>query len=119
VSDRVPVLRSSMRLFLVLFAAAIAVTGSEARAQDVAGRIERYLTNEVTQRGIPGLAAAVVRNGKVIYLGAHGLPKLGRLRNCLLARVSSRASRCGRIGDHRVATYPGTSYFSPIRYRQP
>ncbi|MGH9238948.1 MAG: serine hydrolase domain-containing protein [Vicinamibacterales bacterium] len=53
------------------------ITPAGAAAQDLAARIDRYLDSEVNKRGIPGLTAAVVRDGKVIYTGAHGVPKLG------------------------------------------
>jgi CubicO group peptidase (beta-lactamase class C family) len=48
-----------------------------AEAQDVGGRIEAYLSAEVAARGIPGLTAAVVQNGEVIYQGAFGVRRLG------------------------------------------
>lgn len=47
------------------------------QAQDLLRRIDDYLSAEVDARGIPGLTAAIVRNGEVIYSGALGAPRLG------------------------------------------
>jgi CubicO group peptidase (beta-lactamase class C family) len=68
-------LRPYFRCLLVV--TLVHVTPAGAAAQDLAARIDRYLGSEVNKRGIPGLTAAVVRDGKVIYMGAHGVPKLG------------------------------------------
>ena len=68
-------LRSSARCLLVI--ALFHITPAGVAAQDIAARIDRYLAGEVEKRGIPGLTAAVVRDGKVIYAGAHGVPKRG------------------------------------------
>ncbi len=46
-------------------------------AQDLRARIDSYLMEQVRTSGIPGLTAAVVRDGNVIYAGAHGVRKLG------------------------------------------
>jgi CubicO group peptidase (beta-lactamase class C family) len=72
-----PMLSSFTRLLVLLLAAAIAIAPAELRAQDVQTRIDSYLARQVKQRGIPGLTAAVVRDGKVIYVGAHGVRRLG------------------------------------------
>lgn len=48
-----------------------------AQAQEWGNRIADYLSREVEANGIPGLTAAVVRNGEVIYSGAFGSPRLG------------------------------------------
>ncbi len=66
-------LRLSAGCLLVVLLLQIAPAGTT--AQDLAARIERYLATEVEKRGIPGLTAALVRDGKVIYAGAHGVPK--------------------------------------------
>jgi len=47
-------------------------------AQDVSSRIDAYLSAEVQASGSPGLTAAVVRDGEVIYTGAFGVRRLGR-----------------------------------------
>ena len=62
--------------FLVLLAVTLAAPLS-ANAQDLQTRIDKYLSGEVEKRGIPGLAVAVVRSGRVFYAGAHGVPRLG------------------------------------------
>ena len=67
----------SRRQFFSFAAAAIAIAPAELRAQDVQTRMDSYLARQVKQRGIPGLTAAVVRDGKVIYVGAHGVRRLG------------------------------------------
>lgn len=48
-----------------------------AGAQDVGSRIDEYLSAEVRASGSPGLTAAVVWNGEVIYEGAFGVRRLG------------------------------------------
>jgi CubicO group peptidase (beta-lactamase class C family) len=68
-------LHSSARCLLVI--ALLHITPAGVAAQDIAARIDRYLAGEVEKRGIPGLTAAVVRDGKVIYAGAYGVPKRG------------------------------------------
>ena len=47
-------------------------------AQDVSSRIDAYLSAEIQASGSPGLPAAVVRDGEVIYTGAFGVRRLGR-----------------------------------------
>ncbi len=70
--------RFATRLYTgLVVAAAIWVTPLAVDAQDFKTRIERYLAGEVETRGIPGLSVAVVRDGRVIYSGAHGVGKLG------------------------------------------
>lgn len=49
-----------------------------AGAQDLSRRIDEYLSAEVQASGAPGLTAAVVRDGEVIYVGAFGVRRLGR-----------------------------------------
>lgn len=66
-----------LRLVGPLLALTIGAASPDAGAQDLPAQIASYLAREVAQRGIPGLTAAVVRNGSVIYAGAHGVPKLG------------------------------------------
>jgi CubicO group peptidase (beta-lactamase class C family) len=48
-----------------------------ADAQDVGRRIDAFLSAEVEEGGIPGLTAAAVRDGEVIYRGAFGVRRLG------------------------------------------
>ena len=52
-------------------------TAASASAQNLRARIDSYLMEQVRTSGIPGLTAAVVRDGNVIYAGAHGVRKLG------------------------------------------
>lgn len=56
---------------------AMCCVAQRAEAQDVASRIDEYLSAEVEAGGIPGLTAAVVRDGEVIYEGAFGVRRLG------------------------------------------
>ncbi len=69
-------LRSYVRLngLLVL---SILGAAAGASAQDVRARIDNYLVEQVRTSRIPGLTAAVVRDGDVVYAGAHGVRKLG------------------------------------------
>jgi len=53
-----------------------AAAGTNAQ-EDLHGRIESYLVEQVRTGGIPGLTAAVVRHGNVIYIGAFGVRQLG------------------------------------------
>ncbi len=69
--------RSFTRLNGLLLVAAILGTAPDAKAQDLQARIDSYLAGQVEKSGIPGLTAAVVRDGNVIYAGAHGVRKLG------------------------------------------
>ncbi|MFV1988374.1 MAG: serine hydrolase domain-containing protein [Gemmatimonadota bacterium] len=52
-------------------------TENAASAQDLAGRIDAYLGAQVEANGIPGLTAAVVKDGEVVYEGAFGVRRLG------------------------------------------
>ena len=56
---------------------AIAGMGHAASAQDLGSRIDAYLGAQVEANGIPGLTAAVVRDGTVLYEGAFGVRRLG------------------------------------------
>lgn len=47
-----------------------------AQEQDLSTRIEAHLNQQVESQSIPGLAAVVVRDGQVVYLGAHGVTSL-------------------------------------------
>jgi CubicO group peptidase (beta-lactamase class C family) len=59
-------------------ASVLAVAGpSGAFGQDVASRMDAYLTEFAEENGTPGLTAAVVRGGRVIYEGAVGVRRLG------------------------------------------
>jgi CubicO group peptidase (beta-lactamase class C family) len=84
----------SRRQFFPFAAAAIAIAPAELRAQDVQTRIDSYLAQQVKQRGIPGLTAAVVRDGKVIYVGAHGVRRLGTNEKLTPQHVFHFASVC-------------------------
>jgi CubicO group peptidase (beta-lactamase class C family) len=46
-------------------------------AQDLRARIDGYLMEQVRTNGIPGVTAAVVRDGDVVYIGAFGVRQLG------------------------------------------
>jgi len=70
-------LRAPTRLYLTLLLAVLAFFGGESAGQEVQSRLENYLREQVEDKGIPGLAAAFVRDGKVIYSGAFGVRKLG------------------------------------------
>ena len=52
---------------------AISSLGGAASAQDVGRRIDTYLEEQVEANGIPGLTAAVVRDGAILYEGAFGV----------------------------------------------
>ena len=56
---------------------AISAVGHAASAQDLGSRIHAYLGAQVEENGIPGVTAAVVRDGRVIYEGAFGVRRLG------------------------------------------
>lgn len=47
------------------------------QAQGTADRINEYLSAEIEAMGVPGLTAAVVYRGQVIYEGAFGVRRLG------------------------------------------
>jgi len=47
-------------------------------AQNLQERIDSYLETQLRTNGIPGLNVAVVRDGKVVYSGAHGVRELGK-----------------------------------------
>ncbi len=57
--------------YLVVLSIVGAAAG--ASAQDLRARIDSYLVEQVRTSGIPGLTAAVVRDGNVIYIGAFGV----------------------------------------------
>ena len=52
-------------------------TAACASDQDLSTRIDDYLLEQVRTSGIPGLTAAVVHDGDVVYAGAHGVRRLG------------------------------------------
>ncbi|MGI9627901.1 MAG: serine hydrolase domain-containing protein [Longimicrobiales bacterium] len=51
--------------------------GQPVVAQDVESRIQQFLADQVESNGIPGLTAAVVHDGAVVYQGAIGVRRLG------------------------------------------
>jgi len=51
--------------------------GNVASAQELSSRIDAYLGAQVEANGIPGLTAAVVVDGTVLYEGAFGVRRLG------------------------------------------
>ena len=53
----------------------------DACSQDLSGQIDTYLARQVRISEIPGLTAAVVRDGDVIYSGAFGVRELGKDEN--------------------------------------
>ncbi len=56
---------------------ALASLPAHASAQRLDERIGDYLAEEVRSRGIPGLTAAVVLDGEVVYIGAFGVRRIG------------------------------------------
>ena len=56
---------------------AISSLGGAASAQDVGRSIDTYLEEQVEANGIPGLTAAVVRDGAILSEGAFGVRRLG------------------------------------------
>ena len=56
---------------------AISSLGHAASAQDLSSRIDAYLGAQVAANDIPGVTAAVVRDGTVLYEGAFGVRRLG------------------------------------------
>ena len=67
-----------LRFRALLVVTSIGATLACVQAQDVRTRIDSYLAKQVDQLRIPGLTAAVVRDGQVIYAGAHGVRRLGQ-----------------------------------------
>ena len=47
-------------------------------SQDLTGQIDAYLSKQVQKKGIPGLTAAVVRDGNVVYSSAFGVGSSGK-----------------------------------------
>ena len=70
-------LRQIIRL-AVLFLLATVGTAPNAGAQALDQRIDLYLAEQVQTKGIPGLTAAVVRDGEVVYRGAFGVRQIGK-----------------------------------------
>jgi len=62
---------------IVVTTLAISGLGNAAAAQDVGSRIDAYLEAQVEVDGIPGMTAAVVKDGEVVYEGAFGVRRLG------------------------------------------
>lgn len=62
-------LRSTITTLLVSALCSFAM----AQGQDLASRIESHLDQQVESQNIPGLSAVVVRDGEIVYLGAHGV----------------------------------------------
>ena len=56
---------------------ALASLPAHVSARGLDERIGDYLAEEVRSRGIPGLTAAVVLDGEVVYIGAFGVRRLG------------------------------------------
>jgi CubicO group peptidase (beta-lactamase class C family) len=50
----------------------------KAGAQELHQSIERYLAEQVKIHGIPGLTAAVVKDGELVYTGAFGVRQIGK-----------------------------------------
>jgi len=61
-----------------LLATVALLAPSPVTAQTTADLIQTYLEAQVHERSIPGLTAAVVRGGEIIYAGAFGERRLGR-----------------------------------------
>jgi CubicO group peptidase (beta-lactamase class C family) len=61
-----------VRLFLLLIAAMIAWT-APARADDLTTRVDAYLKSEMATQKIPGVAVAVIEQGRVVLAKGYGL----------------------------------------------
>jgi len=70
-------IRRIIRL-VVLFLLATVGAAPDADAQELDRRIDSYLVEHVRTQGIPGLTAAVVRDGEVVYRGAFGVRQIGK-----------------------------------------
>ncbi len=60
-------------LTITILLASLVSSCGIAQEQDMASRIENHLAQQVESQNIPGLSAVVVRDGEVVYLGAHGV----------------------------------------------
>src|SRR5262245_27853053 len=80
------------RSLVLLLVVTVHAGAAAAQAQDVRARIDAYLAEQVQKRGIPGLTMAVVRDGRVIYSGAHGVRTLGGLEPLTPQHVFHMAS---------------------------
>jgi len=70
-------MRNAFRTVAGITTLAYSAVGHAASAQDLGSRIHAYLGAQVEENGIPGVTAAVVRDGRVIYEGAFGVRRLG------------------------------------------
>ena len=61
-----------------LFLLVIMGAAPQAGAQELNQRIDIYLNDQVRTHSIPGLTAAVVRDGEVVYIGAFGVRQIGK-----------------------------------------
>jgi CubicO group peptidase (beta-lactamase class C family) len=61
-----------MRMFLLLVGA-IATVITTARADDLTARVDEYLKSEMTTQKIPGVAVAVIEQGRVVLAKGYGL----------------------------------------------
>ena len=66
-------MRNAFRTLAGITTLAISAVGHAASAQDLGSRIYAYLGAQVEEHGIPGVTAAVVRDGRVLYEGAFGV----------------------------------------------
>jgi CubicO group peptidase (beta-lactamase class C family) len=67
----------SLRALTGMAIIATSCMGRPAQAQELSSRIDAYLASQVEAMGIPGVSAAVVRDGEVAYQGAFGVRRLG------------------------------------------
>jgi CubicO group peptidase (beta-lactamase class C family) len=70
-----------IRRILLLEALFLLVTmgaAPKAGAQELNNRIDIYLAEQVRTHSIPGLTAAIVLDGEVIYSGAFGVRQIGK-----------------------------------------
>jgi len=70
-------IRQILQLVTLIFLGTICLI-PEAGAQELDQIIEKYLAEQVKIHGIPGLTAAVVKDGELAYIGAFGVRQIGK-----------------------------------------
>ena len=101
---------SRLALLLVSLAA-------PAHAQDVSGKVDRYLQDEMAKRAIPGLQVAVVRHGRLEKLASYGKANLELdlpVTDDLLFQINSTTKSFTSVGVLMLAEAGALALDDPI-----
>src|SRR5215212_8069804 len=69
--------RSSLgKLFLYSFLAGLSLCNAQAQTSDIQGRVDDYVRGQMSKQKIPGMAVAVIRDGRPLVVKGYGFANL-------------------------------------------